>query len=119
MAMNGNESEAALLIEAERMQIIIRGDQPEPLAACLSRHLRHGLDQLHPYPDPRLKAIECDNLARLILKCIGEQAHRFFLQDGDETRQPLWLVDRTMSHHERIAPLFDGGLLNPCAIVRG
>jgi len=37
MAMNGDECEAAFLIEVQRMEIIIGGDQPEPLAACFSR----------------------------------------------------------------------------------
>ncbi len=53
MAMNGDEPEAAFLIEVQRMEIIVRGDQPEPLAACFSCCLCNCLDQQRAYSGER------------------------------------------------------------------
>src|SRR5438034_11600605 len=111
--MNGDECEAAFLIEAQRMEIIIRGDQPEPLAACFSCHLRDCLDQQRAYTDPRLGAIESHDLAVLLFKSVREQSYPVPFQDGDEAGQRLWMIDLAVSHDESIAPVFDGSLPHP------
>ena len=93
MAMNGDECEAAFLIEVQRMEIIIRCDQPEPLAACFLCRLRDCLDQQCAYPDPRLGAIERHDLAALIFKSVRQQSHPLPFQDGDEAGQRLGMID--------------------------
>src|SRR6266446_1122990 len=119
MAMNGDEHEAAFLIEAQRMEIIIRGDQPEPLAACCSCRLRDCLDQQRAYTDPRLCAVESHDLAVLIFKRVREQSHPVPFQDGDEAGQRLWMIDLAVSDDERIAPVFDESLPYPFAVFGG
>src|SRR5215467_13780663 len=119
MAMNRNEREAALLIEAQRIQIIIRRNQPEPLAASLSRHLRDSLDEPRADPDPRLGAIDRHDLAVLILKRVREQPYPNPFQDGDEAGQRLWMIDLAVSNHNGIAPVLGDILPYPCAVLRG
>jgi hypothetical protein len=107
MAMNGDEREAAFLIKAQRMEIIIGGDQPEPLAACFSCCLRDCLDQQRAYTDTRLGAIDSHDLAVLIFKRVREQSHPVPFQDGDEAGQCMWMIDLAVSDDDRIAPVFD------------
>src|SRR5947209_7081111 len=84
MAVNGDEPEAAFLIEVQRMEIIIRGDQPEPLTACFSCRLYDCLDQQRADTDPRLGAIDRHDLAVLIFKSVREQSYPVPFQDGNE-----------------------------------
>src|SRR6266699_3202953 len=73
ITMNGDEREAAFLIEAQCLEIIIRGDQPEPLPACFSCRLRDFLDQQRAYTDLRLYAIDRHDLAVLIFQRVWPQ----------------------------------------------
>src|SRR5437764_13457679 len=114
--MNGDEREAAFLIEAQRVEIIIRGDQPEPLAACFSCRPRDRLDQQRAYTDPRLGAIDRHDLAVLIFKRVREQSHPVPFEDGDEAGQRLWMIDLAMSDDDRIAPVFNDTLPYPFAV---
>src|SRR5215472_13444677 len=100
MAMNRNEREAALLIEAQRIQIIIRRNQPEPLAASLSCHLRDSLDQHGADTDPRLCGIDRYDLAVLILERVREQPYSNPFQDGNEAGQRVWVIDPAVSDHD-------------------
>src|SRR5260370_16842008 len=111
--MNGDEHEAAFLIEVQRMEIIIRRDQPEPLAACLSCRLRDCLDQQRAYADSRLCASDRHDLAVLIFKRVREQSHPVTFQDGDEAGQCLWMIDLAVSDDDSIAPGFDENLPYP------
>jgi len=119
MAMNGDEREAAFLIEAQCMEIIIRGDQPEPLAACFACRLRDCLDQQRAYTDSRLGASDRHDLAVLIFKSVGKQSHPVPFQDGDEAEQRLWMIDLAVSDDERIAPVFDENLPYLFAVFGG
>ncbi len=95
--MNGDERVATFLIEVQRMEIIIRCDQPEPLAACFSCRLCDCLDQQRAYTDPRLCAIESHDLAVSIFKSVREQSHSVPFQDGDEAGQRMWVIDLAVS----------------------
>src|SRR2546423_8934578 len=117
--MNGDEREAAFLIEAQRLEIIIRGDQPEPLAACFSCRLRDCLDQQRANTDPRLCAIESHDLTVLIFKRVREQSHLVTFQHGDEARQHLWMIDLAVSDDDSIAPVFNDKLPYPFAVFGG
>src|SRR5207248_10616340 len=101
------------------MEIIIRCDQPEPLAACFSCRLRDCLAQQRAYTDPRLCAIDRHDLAVLIFKSVREQSHPLTFQDSDEARQRLWMIDLAVSDDDRIAPVFDDKLPYPFAVFSG
>src|SRR5215472_107265 len=117
--MNSEEPETVFLIEAQRVEIIICGDQPEPLAACFSRHPRDCLDQQRTYTDPRLCARKRHDLAVLLFKSVREQSHPVSFQDGNEAGQGMWMIDLAVSHDDRISPVFDGSLLYPFAVLSG
>src|SRR5260370_17075525 len=106
MAMDRNEREAALLIEAQRVEIIIRRHQPEPLAACFSCHLCDCLDQHGADPDPRLGAIDRHDLAVLILERVREQSHPVPFQHGTQASLPTSLIYTSLSTNATIPPLF-------------
>ena len=101
------------------MEIIIRCDQPESLAACFSCRLRDCLDQQRAYTDPRLCTIDSDDLAVLIFKRVREQSHPVTFQDGDEAGQRMWMIDLAVSDDGSIAPVFDDTLPYPCAVFDG
>src|SRR5207247_11188493 len=117
--MNSDEREAAFLIEAQRMEIIIRCDQPEPLTACFSCRLLGCLDQQHAYTEPGLCAIDSNELAVLIFKRVREQSHPVPFQDGDKAGQRMWMIDFAASDDDRIAPAFDDKLPYPFAVFGG
>ncbi len=119
IAMNGDEREAAFLKEAQRMEIIIRCDQPEPLAACFSCRLRDCLDQQRAYTDPRLCADDSHDLTILIFKRVREQSYPVTFQDGDEAGQRMWMIDLAVSDDNSIAPVFDDTLPYPFAVFGG
>src|SRR5256714_11623381 len=101
------------------MEIIIRCDQPEPLAACFSCRLRDCLDQQCAYTDLRLCAIDRHDLAVLTFKRVREQSHPVPFEDGDEAGQRLWMIDLAMSGDNSIAPAFDDSLPYPFAVFGG
>src|SRR2546427_499713 len=97
--MKRNEREAALLKEAQRIQIIIRRHQTKPLATSLSRHLRDSLEEPRADPDPQLGTRDRYDLAVLVFKSVREQPYPVPFQDCDEAGQRLRLIDLAVNDH--------------------
>src|SRR5579875_3401799 len=116
VAVDGDEREAAFLIEAQRVEIVVCGNQPEPFAACLAGCLRDCLDQSRTDTNPRLRAIKRHDLAVFTFKRVCKQAYSLPAQDGDEAGQHMWMVDLAVSNDDGRAPIFADTLLHPRAI---
>jgi hypothetical protein len=85
--VDGGDDKAALLVEAQGMDVIVSGDQPHPPALLLTRGLLGRFDERRAHPQALTPGILRDDFAGLALDVIGEQADDFGINFSDETGQ--------------------------------
>src|SRR5258706_6705686 len=99
--MERTEHKSPLLIEAQRVHVIVRRDKPQASAARLTRGLSDSFDQRRPDPSRRKDAVDRDDLAAVAAQAVGEQADDFAVVQREETRQCLPVVDYPMPDDNR------------------
>src|SRR5579883_2177076 len=121
--MDGCQGEAAFLVEAQRVQIIIGGDEPEPPTCRPDGNAFDRLYQGCANAQARLGAINRDDLAFVPLKHISGQSHSSFtllcltLLDCHKTWQIGWCVAHSMRYDGCCSPMRDDKIGYPIAIA--
>ena len=77
-AMYANQAEAAALVKAQRINVVIGGNDPKASASVLHRQLLDRLDQDRPCPVPLRGSVKGQDLALLPvpLRHIGEHSQQ-------------------------------------------
>jgi len=117
--VDGGDDEAALLVEAQGRQVIIRGHQPQPPALLSTRSLPDRFDERGAYAQASAPCVQRDDLAGFAFKLIGEQTGDFALSLGDETRQLGRMIDCLVDNDGLRPPCFDDFSANPVAVSGG
>src|SRR6516162_8944366 len=81
------QPEAAALVEAERVDVVVGGGEPDLAAAEQPRLAHGGLDEHGPDPSPAVDGVERDDLQAGAGQLVGEEPDHPAGPFGDEAAQ--------------------------------
>jgi hypothetical protein len=74
--VQGGKAKAPPLVEAQAVQVVVGGDQPQPPTALLGRQPLDRLNQGGAHPPPLLGGVEGEDLALVAIHDVGEHAQQ-------------------------------------------
>ena len=86
-AVHRRQPQPAALVEAQRVEVVVGRDQPQPRRAGRARTLRDGGEQRAADALPRREGLERDELALAAGDAVGRQPGELLAAHGDERRQ--------------------------------
>ena len=94
-AVHGGQAETAALVEAQRIDVVVGGDEPQAGAPVLGRQLLYRLDERGPRPVPLLAGVHGENLALLPVpfRDIGEHSQQLPVVGLGQQRRILQRVE--------------------------
>ncbi len=113
--VHSNQVEPSFLVETDRRQVVIGGNQPQALATGLLSHFFYSLDQRTTDPYPGRQAIQRDDLALVRLQVVGDKPGRLALVQGNESRQLVTGINLASTDNSGATPSLAQGLVNPGA----
>ena len=93
ISMDSDKHKAALLIEAQGMQVVIGGDEPQASTAKVAGDVFYYFDQRGTDAKSRLNTIQGHDFAVVVLDVVGNQAYRLAIADGNKSREVMRVVD--------------------------
>ena len=112
------QHEAALLVEAQGVRVVVGGHQPQPPAARLHGRPPGGGEERRAHPKPFAERLEGNDFTGVALNVVGEQADTLAAGLGGEARQLRRAIDRPVDYDNIGPPGFDGALPHPAAVRR-
>ena len=116
--MHGNEGEAAFLVEAEGVEVVVGSDEPEAGTVMLLCYLFDGLNKSGAGAVGGKDAIDSDNFAVVVLDGIGDEASGFVVLESNEARESVRVVDFATGNGDGGVPLFLYKVGYPFCVLR-
>ena len=118
--MDSDQFEAAFLIKAKRIQIIIGCNKENTPATFFARLFNHFLDEhrtnahsfAQHYQGKRSHTHSPE-------KVIGDLADPFIVVKSDKSIQSIWIIDHAMGYHKFVTPVFLPKLAQARQVIDG
>src|SRR2546429_128985 len=115
--MDSDERKAALLVEAQGMEVIICGNETQAAAAEVASYVFDHLDERGTNAKSRLSTINGHDFAVILFDVIGNQPDRLFIAGGYEPWEVMRVVDFTVGDNHVSTPMFDDELPDPVFVT--
>ena len=105
--MDGDEHQAALLIKAERIQVVVGRNEPQTRAIGLPRERNRRIEEVRSDSLARLEAVERHDLTCVANDAQGDQTHHRISLPRGEAREFVRSVDDAVRHDDLRTPTLD------------
>ncbi len=108
---------AAFLVKPQGMQVVIRRDQPQPLAASRDSLVFDCIEQRGANPDALYHTIQRNDLTFVAVEMVGDKTYARSVLPCDETGQRVGRIDLAPRDNLDRSPLGGNKSRDPLSVI--